>query len=63
MGAYHESAYDAEMLIENVEEAIMRAKLLDVHKEDRWPQRLGTRVYLLAGVLWMDIEKYCKILK
>lgn len=40
MGAYHESAYDAEMLIENVEEAIMRAKLLDVHKEDRWPQRL-----------------------
>lgn len=37
MGAYHESAYDAEMLIENVEEAIMRAKLLDVHKEDRWP--------------------------
>lgn len=48
MGAYHESAYDAEMLIENVEEAIMRAKLLDVHKEDRWSQRLGTRVYLLA---------------
>ena len=35
MGAYHESAYDDEMLIENVEEAIMRAKLLDVHKEDR----------------------------
>ena len=62
MGAYHESAYDAEMLIENVEEAIMRAKLLDVHKETLASKTWN--VYICwQRVLWMDIEKYCKILK
>lgn len=48
MGAYHESAYDAQMLIAHVEEAIERAKVLDKNPADRWPQTLGTRVYLLA---------------
>ncbi|MCF0186350.1 MAG: RloB domain-containing protein [Bacteroidaceae bacterium] len=48
MGSYHESSYDAEMLIANVEDAIARARLLDTTPEDRWPQTLGTRVYLLA---------------
>jgi hypothetical protein len=48
MGAYHEAAYDAQMLIAHVKEAIERAKALDKNPADRWPQTLGTRVYLLA---------------
>jgi hypothetical protein len=48
MGAYHESAYDAKMLIAHVDEAIERARLLDSNPNSRWPQTLGTRVYLLA---------------
>jgi len=48
MGSYHEAAYDAQMLIAHVEEAIERAKTLDKNPADRWPQTLGTRVYLLA---------------
>lgn len=48
MGSYHEAAYDAQMLIAHVEEAIERAKALDKNPADRWPQPLGTRVYLLA---------------
>ena len=48
MGSYHEAAYDAQMLIAHVEAAIERAKALDKNPADRWPQTLGTRVYLLA---------------
>lgn len=48
IGSYHESAYDAQALIENLETAIERAKALDKTPDDRWPQTLGTRVYLLA---------------
>ena len=48
MSSYHEAAYDAQMLIAHVEEAIERAKTLDKNPADRWPQTLGTRVYLLA---------------
>ena len=48
MGSYHESAYDVLTLIVHVEVAIERARLLDKNPADRWPQTLGTRVYLLA---------------
>lgn len=48
MGAYHESSYDAQMLIAHVKVAITRARALDKNPADRWPQTLGTRVYLLA---------------
>ena len=48
MGSYHEADYDALMLIKHVEVAIVRAKALDRNPADRWPQTLGTRVYLLA---------------
>ena len=48
MGSYHEADYDVQMLITRVEEAIARAKTLDINPADRWPQSLGTRVYLLA---------------
>ena len=48
MGSYHESSYDALSLIAHIEDAIERAKTLDKNPTDRWPQTLGTRVYLLA---------------
>ena len=48
MGAYHEATYDAQILITHVENAIERARSLDKNPADRWPQTLGTRVYLLA---------------
>ncbi len=48
IGAYHESSYDAQTLIAHVEDAIERARALDKNPNDRWPQTLGTRVYLLA---------------
>lgn len=48
IGSYHESSYDALTLISHVEEAIDRARALDNNPNDRWPQTLGTRVYLLA---------------
>lgn len=48
MGSYHEADYDALMLIKHVEVAIKRAKALDKNPADRWPQTIGTRVYLLA---------------
>lgn len=48
MGTYHESSYDAMTLIAHIEDAIERARALDKTPTDRWPQTLGTRVYLLA---------------
>lgn len=48
MGSYHESSYDAQTLMAHVENAIERARTLDKNPNDRWPQTLGTRVYLLA---------------
>lgn len=48
MGTYHESSYDALTLIAHIEDAIERARALDKSPTDRWPQTLGTRVYLLA---------------
>ena len=48
MGSYHESSYDALDLIAHIEDAIVRARVLDKNPTDRWPQTLGTRVHLLA---------------
>ena len=48
MGSYHESSYDAQALMVHVENTIERARTLDKNPNDRWPQTLGTRVYLLA---------------
>ena len=47
-GSYNESHYNAFGLVPHVREAILRAESLDAHKKSRWPQELGTRVYLLA---------------
>ena len=48
MGQYSESKYDAPALVKSVQHAITRARNLDVNPKDRWPQTVGTRVYLLA---------------
>lgn len=48
MGAYREASYDTQMLIAKVDKAIDQARTLDKNPADRWPQTLGTRVYLLA---------------
>lgn len=47
-GHYHESDYDATALLPHVHSAIERAGRLDTSPSDRWPQGVGTRVYLLA---------------
>ena len=62
MGSYHESSYDAKMLIEHVEVAITRAKSMDKNPADRWPQTLGTRVYLLAESVMnrINTQMMCK---
>ena len=48
MGGYNEANYDAEVLLPHVDDAIERSVRLDTKPEDRWPQSVGTRVYLLA---------------
>jgi hypothetical protein len=47
-GHYHESDYDATALLVNIKTAIERVKSLDTCLTDRWPQCVGTRVYLLV---------------
>lgn len=45
---YNKSRLNTNDFIPHVQKAIARAKYLDIRTEDRWPQQLGTRVYLLA---------------
>lgn len=47
-GHYRESDYDAMALLPYIDAAIERAEKLDISPTDRWPQDMGTRVYLLA---------------
>lgn len=56
MGHYHESDYDACSLLKTIDSAINQAEKLDKKPSDRWPQTVGTRVYLLARSI-MDIKK------
>jgi len=48
LGHYNESYYDTSKLLPFVDVAIERAEKLDTKPADRWPQGIGTRVYLLA---------------
>ena len=44
----------------HTETAIARARQLDIHPKERWPTRLGTRVYLLMKrILWHNKETFC----
>ena len=47
-GHYRESDYDAMALLSYIDAAMERAEKLDIYPTDRWPQDMGTRVYLLA---------------
>jgi hypothetical protein len=48
IGAYNKNNPAIENLIPGIRVAIERAEILDENPADRWPQRTGTRVYLLA---------------
>lgn len=48
LGSYSESNYDVSRLLPTIDTAIDRAEALDVSPADRWPQDIGTRVYLLV---------------
>lgn len=47
-GGYTESSFDVQYLLEGLNDAIDRGKKLDVNPHERWPNRLGTRVYRLV---------------
>lgn len=47
LGSYAGSKYDALGLIPYAPVAIDRARGLDSNPQDRWPQSIGSRVYLL----------------
>lgn len=49
LGSYAESNYDTSELIPYASVAMERARTLDVNPQDRWPQSIGSRVYLLMG--------------
>lgn len=48
IGSYSKNNPVIEKLIPKIDDAIERAENLDENPADRWPQRTGTRVYLLA---------------
>ncbi|HLF87980.1 MAG TPA: RloB family protein [Anaerolineales bacterium] len=48
LGSYSKSNPDTGQLLGNVPIAIERARALDINPEYRWPNDLGTRVYLIA---------------
>lgn len=47
LGSYSESSYDVKRLIPYADIALERARILDKNPLDRWPQSIGSRVYLL----------------
>lgn len=48
VGSYNKANLNADLFLPYVELAITRAEQLDVQPESRWPQQLGTRMYLLV---------------
>lgn len=55
LGSYNKSNLESNHYLPHLQEAIDRAKRLDIRPEDRWPQQLGTRVYLLAQSIIKDM--------
>lgn len=51
LGSYNKANPDTSQFLPFVANAVERAKSLDTQVNDRWPQGLGTRVYLLVGKL------------
>jgi hypothetical protein len=48
LGHYSESNYDIGELLNTIDDAIIRAKELDIAPRTRWPQQMATRVYRLV---------------
>jgi hypothetical protein len=48
LGSYNKTNPDVALFIPHVNDAIVRAKKLDTNPADRWPQKPGSRVYLLV---------------
>ncbi len=51
LGSYNKSDINPTQFLPLVDTAIARAKTLDIHPKHRWPQSLGTRVYLLVELI------------
>lgn len=51
LGGFKEADYPAQKLIPNVQDAIERAKKLDLHPNHRWPDYLSSRLDLLLESL------------
>ena len=48
LGEYSKTSLKTDNFLPHVQEAIEHARALDTHPEHRWPNDLGSRVYLLA---------------
>jgi len=48
LGSYNKSNLETSSFLPFIKEAIERAKQLDMNPEQRWPNQLGTRVYILV---------------
>lgn len=48
LNGYNEANYNVSSFLPYIDDAINRAAKLDINPEDRWPQTVGTRAYLLA---------------
>jgi len=48
LGSYNKSNPDTSKFLPYINTAISRARDLDIRPTDRWPNNIGTRVYLLA---------------
>lgn len=48
LGSYNRSNLDTSKFLHHVENAVARARILDVDPGSRWPNLLGTKVYLLV---------------
>ena len=48
LGSYNKSNIDTSKFLPFVKKAIVQSRLLDVNATDRWPNYLGTRVYILV---------------
>ncbi len=48
LGGYNKYNLDTTLFLNHVNEAIQEAMRLDIHPEHRWPNNLGTRVYILV---------------
>lgn len=54
LGSYNKSNLNSDLFLPHVEKAIEQAENLDLDSSHRWPESLGTRVYLLVNRILPD---------